>query len=337
MVRFGWEAARRCPIPRGTIGWCAEEPPATVGRMAPPSVVVVGSINVDFIVHAARLPGPGEMATNGRLERQGGGKSANQALAAARSGVPTILIAALGDDDLAPEAVRALLAAKVDVGRCVRLPGVSTAVALIAVDPSGENQIVVASGATGLLDGDMVEEALTGLVPARGSICLVGFEVGDTAVMAAARWAAALGLRLVLNPAPARIIPSELLALGPVVTPNRSEAALLTGLSKDAEASARVLAGWTGAEVVVTLGSEGALLLEAADGPAELLPAYPVATVDSTGAGDAFSGVLAAGLAAGLSMARATRRAMAAAALSTTQPGAQAGMPGCEAIDLLVG
>ena len=152
-------------------------------------------------------------------------------------------MAALGDDDLAPEALRSLRDAGVDVSRCLHLPGVSTAVALIAVDPAGENQIVVASGANGMLDGSMVETALAGLTPSPGSVCLLGFEVGDEAVLAGARWAAGQGLRIVLNPAPARPIPAELLALAPLLTPNRSGGGRADGAMPrpDAEAAAREL------------------------------------------------------------------------------------------------
>ena len=331
---------------------CVGEPPfreerARFGRMADgragagrPAVVVVGSINVDFIVRASRLPAPGETVTNGILARQGGGKSANQALAAARSGIPTVLVAAMGDDDLALEALRSLRDAGVDVSRCLRLPGVSTAVALIAVDPAGENQIVVASGANGSLDGSMVETALAGVAPTPGSVCLLGFEVGDEAVLAGARWAASQGLRIVLNPAPARPIPAELLALAPLLTPNHAEAAVLTGggtTAADAEAAARELVRRTRAPVIVTLGADGALLLERAEGPLQWLPVFSVATVDTTGAGDAFNGVLAAGLASGMELRAAVRRGMAAAALSTTQVGAQAGLPWRVAIEALLG
>ena len=160
-------------------------------------------------------------------------------------------------------------------------------------------------------------------------VCLVGFEIGDDAVLATARWASEHGLRIVLNPAPARPVIDELLELGPILTPNETEAEMLTGES-DPEAAARILSDRSGAAVVVTLGSEGALLW--ADGSGERLRAMPVSVVDTTGAGDALNGILAAELSRGADLREALRWAMVGATLKTTQAGAQAGLPTREAI-----
>jgi ribokinase len=191
-------------------------------------------------------------------------------------------------------------------------------VALIAVDDAGENQIAVASGANNELTPAAVEAALAGAEP--GGVVLIGLEVPDAPVLAAARAARAADLQVVLNPAPARPLPDELLALGPVLTPNEPEAAALSG-EDDPEAAARALTARTGAPVVVTIGPAGALL---ADGDAlERIPAPKVEAVDTTGAGDAFNGALAAALADGAGLAEAVRTAISAAADSVTRPGAR--------------
>jgi ribokinase len=191
-------------------------------------------------------------------------------------------------------------------------------VALIVVDEAGENQIAVASGANAELAPAAVEAALAGAEP--GGVALLGLEVPDDAVLAAARAARAAGLQVVLNPAPARPLADELLALAPVLTPNEPEAAALSG-EADPKAAARALASRTGAPVVVTIGPEGALL---ADGDTlEQIPAPRVDAVDTTGAGDAFNGALAAALAGGAELAGAVRAAVAAAAESVSRPGAR--------------
>jgi ribokinase len=234
------------------------------------------------------------------------------------------MLGAVGDDDLGRSALDGLSAEGVDVSLCPRLPGEHTGLALIVVDANGENQIAVAQGANARLDGAMVRGQTEQLAPPPGAVCLLGFEVGDAAVLAAAQWAVERGLRIVLNPAPARPIPAEILAAGPILTPNETEAAMLAGVA-DPEAAAGVLSRWTGAPVVVSLGADGALLWRP-EGVVRL-PATRVTPVDTTGAGDALNGILAAELARGASLEEALRWAMVGAALKTTQSGAQAGLP----------
>ena len=193
-----------------------------------------------------------------------------------------------------------------------------TGVALITVDAAGENQIAVASGANAEVGADAVERALRASGP---GVVLTNHEIPLEARLAAAR--AASG-PVVLNPAPAREIPDELYALGPILTPNAGEAAELTG-ERDPEAAARALAERTGAAVLVTLGAQGVLVL---DGDrAERVPAPQVTPVDTTGAGDAFNGALAVALAEGRELRDAVAFAVAAAALSTRAEGAREGMP----------
>lgn len=287
-------------------------------------VIVAGSINVDLIVGVPTLPGPGETVLGSRFTQQNGGKSANQAVAAARVGAKVTMLGAVGDDDLGRSALAGLAAAGVDARRCRIIHDTHSGLALIVVDEGGENQIAVASGANARLDAHTIEALAASLEPAAGSVCLLGFEVPDAAVLSAARWAAEHGLRTVVNPAPARELSPALLALGPILTPNEAEAAMLSGHTTPEDA-ARALADRTGAAVIVTLGADGALLH--VGGRSERLPAMAVEPVDTTGAGDALNGILAAELAGGAELREALRWAMVGASLKTTVAGAQAGLP----------
>jgi ribokinase len=290
--------------------------------MPTPSVVIVGSVNADLVVSVQSLPKAGETVTGGTFARHGGGKGANQAVAAARAGARVAMVGAVGADDLGDEALRELAAEGIDVAAVARLDSVPTGVAAIVVDEHGENLIAVASGANAELDAAIVEEAVARLI-GRGSdgVVLLSHEVPEAAVAAGIRAGREAGWHVVLNPAPARRLPDDI--EGVVLTPNADEARVLGG-ERDAEAAGRALAARTGAPVLVTLGAAGALLL---DGDAERLPALAVEVVDTTGAGDAVNGALAAQLAAGRPLRDAARFALAAAALSTRTAGARAGMP----------
>lgn len=314
-------------------------------------VVVVGSINVDLVVVSERLPTAGETVAGGTFASYGGGKSANQAVAAARLGADVVFVGAVGRDAMGDEAEAALREEGIDVSGLARVDA-PTGVALIVVDAQGENQIAVASGANAALDAAPIAtrlDALLGEAATAGSptatagsptatagsstatagssatpagVVLLGHEVGEDVVIAAARAAEAAGWPVVLNPAPARELPGAPLA---VLTPNASEAEQLTG-EAEPEAAARALAEATGAAVLITLGARGALLLEPGGEPARL-PAAEVDVVDTTGAGDTVNGALAAELAAGRALREAAAFAVKAAALSTTKPGARGGMP----------
>ncbi len=287
-------------------------------------VVVVGSINVDLVVAVERLPAPGETVSGGRFARHGGGKGANQAVAAARLGARVRMVGAVGADANGDDALRELVAEGIDVAAVARLQDVPTGVALIAVDAAGENQIAVASGA----NAEVTTDALS-LSPT-GGVVLLNHEIPASAVAAAATAAAAAGWRVVLNPAPARALDAGVLAAAPLLTPNASEAEQLTG-EPDPAAAARALSALTGAPVLVTLGGDGALLLDG--GETLRLPAGAARVVDTTGAGDTVNGALAAELAAGRGLAEAARFALAAAALSTQGAGARGGMPHREAVE----
>jgi ribokinase len=311
-------------------------------------VLVVGSVNVDLVVAAPRLPTPGQTVTGGDVARYPGGKGGNQATAAARLGAAVAFVGAVGADDMGGEARSALAAEGIDIAELIET-GRPTGVALIVVDPRAENLIAVAPGANGDVHAAHVEAALRRLAPGRGDVVLVCREIPPDGVRAALEIGRAAGAITILNPAPADDPDAVTLALADILTPNESELALLAGgrsARDDPEVAARHLlarrdpagprpagradAGGVAAApapaVVVTLGAAGALVVRLG-GPAVAVPAPAVHPVDTTGAGDTFNGALAAGLADGQDLVLAVRRAVAAAALSTTRPGARGGMP----------
>lgn len=304
----------------------------------PRTVVVVGAINVDFVVAAPRLPGPGETVVGEGVERHGGGKGANAAVAAARAGAAVRLVGAVGADDTGAAALAELRADGVDTGGVAVLTGMSTGVALIVVDDGGENQIAVGAGANAAVTEEQVRAALQDALPTTGCV-LVSTEIPGAAVAAAVKAATGAGVMCILNPAPVIPVVAELLALGPVLTPNRSESrhlATLLGAEAPAEsvvpAGARAVAARSAAPVVVTLGADGAVVVAPDREPEQVLP-RPVTVRDTTGAGDTFNGVLAARLAAGDAVGTAVRLATTAASLSVGHAGARTGMPRAAVID----
>jgi ribokinase len=294
-------------------------------------VVVIGSINVDLVVTADRLPEPGETVLGGQFSVHDGGKGANQAVAAARAGARVSMIGARGPDAYGARAVAALEAEGIDVSRVRRVETDPTGVAIIAVGPRGENQIVVAPGANSTLELDAPDQALI----ESADVVLTNHEVPPRVTLDALRAARAAGITAILNPAPARALPADVLALGPILTPNEHELVVAIGNDVTGAALDELSARHTG-PVIVTQGPAGALL---ADGTRRerfdgvLAPQV----VDTTGAGDAFCGVLAAWLAAGSSLDDAIHAANAAGALSVGAAGARDGMPLREAIEELIG
>jgi ribokinase len=305
-------------------------------------VLVVGSVNVDLVVQTERLPQPGETVLGGTFRRFHGGKGGNQAVAAARLGVPVMLVAALGDDELAGEARAALAREGVGTDVLATLADTPTGVALILVDAKAENEIVVAPGANSGLTAELVRAALARLDPHPADVVIVTHEIPTEAAREALRIGRAGGAWTVLNPAPADGIDRTMLALADVVTPNRGELARLA--SEDGRRSGRTAGGidpvraattllattseGPGASkaFLVSLGASGAVLVTR-DRPPVDIAAPKVKAVDATGAGDALNGALAAGLAVGLDLEAAARRAVVAASLSVTRPGAREGMP----------
>ena len=291
-------------------------------------VVVVGSINTDFVVLADRLPRPGETVLGGQLGVHPGGKGANQAVAAARAGAKVTFIGAVGDDAYGGQALDALAAEGIDVTRVRRVPG-PTGAALIAVGPRGENQIVVAPGANATLTAEV--GAAVAQLAGDGTVVLTSLEVPMVAVVAAVGAATSAGMRSIVNPAPAHPLPAELLALAPILTPNEHELVVAIG-NDDAAAALTELAARIAAPVIVTQGPAGALVAEGQR--RDRYDGHPAPrVVDSTGAGDTFNGVLAAWLSDGASLADAVRAANVAGSLSVGAIGARAGMPSRTAIE----
>lgn len=296
-------------------------------------VIVVGSLNVDYAATVRRAPDAGETVEGLRLVRSGGGKGGNQAVAAARVGATVELIGAVGADADGDRALRELESRGVGVRECVTVVGSETGTALIVVDATGQNRIIVVRGANAVLDPARVEAALIRRDIGRGDVILCSFEVSDRAVLAAAQVARTRGALIIVNPAPARALEPELIACAPILTPNESEAEALTGESNPVRA-ARVLSDSTEAAAIVTLGRAGSLLV--ADQRLYRFAAPATLPVDTTGAGDTLNGILAAELASGSELTDAVAFATAGATLSTRAAGARAAMPSRDEIQGLL-
>jgi ribokinase len=296
-------------------------------------VIVVGSVNVDLVVATERLPGPGETVIGGRFAQHHGGKGGNQAVAAARLGATTSFIGAVGDDAYGPVARGALEAEGVDVRGLATLPGESTGVALIVVDAAGENSIAVAGGANAVLGSVQVRTALRRLQLTPADVVLVGHEIRTGATHEALRFARLAGARTILNPAPAGGLARWTLGLADILTPNEGELAeLVSGAGRPSARAKRLLGEDPGRRaVLVSLGAMGAVLLVGR--VVRNIAAPKVEVVDTVGAGDALNGALAAGLAAGLDLAEAARRAVVAASFAVTRAGAREGMPTTAELD----
>jgi len=300
------------------------------------TVAVVGSLNMDLVARAPRIPQPGETIIGRDFHTLPGGKGANQAVAAARLGAKVAMVGRVGGDAFARPLLDNLAAAGVDHTFVVQDPGAATGVALIVVDAAGQNSIVVASGANMRLSPADVEAAET--VIAAADVLLLQLETPLETVIRAAQIARAHGVTVILNPAPARPLPPALLSLVDVLVPNESETALLTGLPLDSrarvEAAAGALRGSGVGAVILTLGEHGALLAQA--GGVQVFPAFTVTAVDTTAAGDAFMGGLSLALAEGHSLAEGIRWGNAAGALAATQLGAQPSLPTRRAVEKLM-
>jgi ribokinase len=282
-------------------------------------IVCFGSINLDLIFPLPTLPLAGQTVLGRAMRAEPGGKGANQAVAAARDGAKVALAGAVGRDSFAEPALATLRAAGVDLGRVAQID-TSTGCAAICVDAEGRNQIAVASGANLLARAAQVEDALLG----PGTTLLLQGEVdlGETASLI--HRARAAGARVVLNLAPAGPLAPETLRAVDVLVLNEDETAWLAG-HLGATASAAGLHAALGVDVVVTMGERG---LAAATRAGEVaLPAHRVRVVDTTAAGDCFTGVLAAALDRGLALREALRRANVAAALCCARPGSQGSLP----------
>ncbi len=290
-------------------------------------IVVVGSTNTDMVVKAARIPAPGETILGGRFLMNPGGKGANQAVAAARLGAEVVFIAKVGDDLFGREAKALFAKENICTDYVLTDPSEPSGVALIMVDAKGENCIAVASGANGTLMPEDIE-GLEGVI-AQSDLLLMQLETPLETVRYAADVAVNLGVPVILNPAPACELPSDLYDCLEVITPNESEAELLTNIKvtdeASAEAAARVLCDKGVRQVVITMGAKGAYVFDGEDGV--MVPAFKVEAVDTTAAGDVFNGALAVALTEELELEEAVRFASKAASISVTRMGAQASAP----------
>jgi ribokinase len=286
-------------------------------------VVVVGSVNADYSVRIEHLPQPGETVTGGVLEILPGGKGANQAHAAARLGAQVTLVAAVGDDAAADQAVADLSADGISTSGLLHCPGPS-GTAVILVDEAGENMIAVAPGANERLTPAEAARLLDGPLAA-GTVILASLEIPLATALAAAEAARAAGAALVLNPAPGQVLPPGLVH-GVILTPNEGEVLRLTPAANGEHDAVAGLLEAGAAAVIVTRGSRGATMFRAGQPPADF-PAPKVKVVDTVGAGDAFNGALATALAGRLPLETAVTAAVQAGAFACTGAGARAALP----------
>ena len=300
------------------------------------SIAVVGSLNMDLVIRSPRIPRPGETILGGELHTVPGGKGANQAVAAARLGARVSMIGRVGQDAFAAPLLENLVADGIDHAFVLQDGGTATGVALIVVDDNGENSIVVSSGANMRLSPTDVESAEPAIAAA--DLLVLQLEVPLESVIRSAELARAHGVKVVLNPAPARLLPAELLSMIDILVPNESEAALLTGLPAGTQAEAaeavEALLGSGVGTVILTLGARGAL--PARKGEMRVVPAFEVEPVDTTAAGDAFVAGLSVALAEGRRLYEAVRWGNAAGGLAATKLGAQTSLPTRQSLESLL-
>lgn len=297
--------------------------------MKKPAIAVVGSSNTDMIVKSRRIPMPGETVVGGEFLVAPGGKGANQAVAAARLGAEVQFISRVGADAFGDQAIAGYRGDGINTDLIVRDPENATGVALILVDEAGENAISVASGANHAMALGDIERAAA--VIREADVLVMQLELPLSVVEGAAEIAAQARVPVILDPAPAPAepLPETLLRNTTCIKPNASEAEGLTGIRVADESSARdaasVLLGMGPSCAIITMGGAGALLAD--ETGVVMVPATPVASVDTTAAGDAFSGALAVGWGVGLRRSEAVRLASSAGAFAATRMGAQPSLP----------
>jgi ribokinase len=301
-----------------------------------PGIVVIGSSNTDMVIKLDRIPRPGETLIGGEFLTAAGGKGANQAVSAARAGSKVTFVGRVGRDVFGDQAIAGFLQDRINVDYITQDAQSPSGIALIFVAKNGENSIAVAGGANTRLSLAHVRRARRTIIKA--DTLLMQLETPLKTILEAAQIAAGAGVRVILNPAPARRLPAALLRLVSVLTPNESEAEILSGVRVSNQASAakaadRLLARGVEA-VIVTLGARGALV--ATKSLKQLVPGIRVKAVDCTAAGDVFNGALAVAISEGRSLLEAACFANAAAAISVTRAGAQPSAPYRKEIEQLL-
>lgn len=290
-------------------------------------IIVIGSSNVDMVVRTSHLPAPGETILGGEFFMNQGGKGANQAVAIKRLGGNLIFMAKLGNDVLGRQSVGYFKKEGIDTRYIAFDEDSASGVALISVDDHAENSIVVASGANMLLNEQDVDKMLEEMC--EGDILLMQLEIPLQTVEYAARKAFGKGVKVVLNPAPACSLPKELFRHLYMVTPNRIEAEMLTGIKiandADVEKVAEEICAMGVKNVIITLGSKGCLIRE--EGVSYRIDAFKVEPVDTTAAGDTFNGALCVGLSEGMDLKQAAVMASKASSIAVTRMGAQSSIP----------
>ena len=288
-------------------------------------IVVVGSLNMDLVIRTPHIPQPGESILGRDFQTLPGGKGANQAVAAARIGAQVTMVGRVGRDGFGETLLGTLAAAGIDNQYVIKDESAATGVALIVVDEAGQNSIVVASGANMSLTVDDVIAAEAAIAAA--DVLLLQLESPLAVVERAAEVATQHGVTVILNPAPAQKLPTSLLSKVDILIPNETETSLLTGLtlSTPIEQAAEALFDLGVGKIIMTLGEKGAMYIDH-DGH-ELVPAFKIAPVDTTAAGDAFVGGFAVALAEKQPLAKAVRWGNASGALAATKMGAQPSLP----------
>ncbi|MBC9932069.1 ribokinase [Chitinophaga qingshengii] len=290
-------------------------------------IVVVGSTNMDMVVKTSHIPVPGETVLGGSFFMNPGGKGANQAVAVARLGGNVIFISKVGNDVFGKQSAQLFEEEGINTYHVLSDAEMPSGVALITVDDAGENSIVVASGANGNLFPDDLKDALPEIAAA--GILLMQLEIPMETVQFVAQYAAEKGVRVILNPAPANTLGPELLRCVNIITPNKKEAEMLSGIKVNnldsAKKAAKAICSQGVNTVVVTMGPLGAVICQ--EGKIQVVPAPQVEAVDSTAAGDVFNGALAVALSEGKDIPDAVTFACKAAAISVTRLGAQSSIP----------
>lgn len=298
-------------------------------------ILVVGSSNTDMVIKADHLPRPGETVLGGNFLMNPGGKGANQAVAAARLGGKVAFICKTGSDIFGHQSQQLFEEEGIDTSYVFTDSEYPSGVALITVDKEAENCIVIASGANAnLLPADIVKAEKT---IGEADLVLMQLEVPMDTVEYVAEKAWESGKQVILNPAPAQTLSNQLLKHLTLITPNETEAEMISGIKIMDQASAieaaRIIVGMGVEQVIITLGSKGALVYDEAG--TELIPAYKVKAVDTTAAGDVFNGALAVALSEGRSLREAVKFACKASAISVTRVGAQSSAPYRNEVDIV--